>query len=325
MNEVDTPAVEVAEPETVEAPEAAPAPEVVAEVETEPTAEVVAEPQTSVDPNKLSALLDELGEIPDKPSEALLENIDERSIKNLPASVKGLFKHLVAAERHRVTQREAELEKRAAEIEKRFDEIKEQNRTVIRNRAQLNKVLLDPKFQEYLKAAEMPEEEMKDPLSPEGLEQRIKKEVAQRMKEFQQPITDSARKAQQLARYQDFVAENPEMLDTAFKTEVRDLMKIRRDSGTPVTLEDAHALVKGRRIQAEQEKNKVRDRLKRNESNRNISRTTVSSVKDSGDPVPKWVTEKGYNGVRGQSARIQYLRDNPAALKKLRAQQKLRR
>ena len=115
MNEVDTPAVEVAEPETVEAPEAAPAPEVVAEVETEPTAEVVAEPQTSVDPNKLSALLDELGEIPDKPSEALLENIDERSIKNLPASVKGLFKHLVAAERHRVTQREAELEKRAAE------------------------------------------------------------------------------------------------------------------------------------------------------------------------------------------------------------------
>mgnify|MGYP003675087095 CR=1 FL=1 len=60
----------------------------------------------------------------------------------------------------------------------------------------------------------MPEEEMKDPLSPEGLEQRIKKEVAQRMKEFQQPITDSARKAQQLSRYQDFVAEHPEMQDS---------------------------------------------------------------------------------------------------------------
>ena len=270
----------------------------------------------------MASLLDELGEIPDKPNEALLENIDERSIKNLPASVKGLFKHLVAADRHRVQQREVELEKRATDLEKRFDEIKEQNRTVIRNRAQLNKVLLDPKFQEYLKAADMPEEEMKDPLSPEGLEQRIKKEVAQRMKEFQQPITDSARKAQQLSRYQDFVAEHPEMQDSKFKTDVRDLMQSRRDRGTPVSLEDAHALVQGKRLAASQEKNTARDRLKRNESNRNISRSTVSSVKDSGDPVPKWVVEKGYNGVRGQSARIQYLRDNPAALKKLRAQQK---
>ena len=98
MNEVDTsPAIEAAEPQTVET---APAPEV-AEAQTEPTTlEAVAETPQQIDSNRLASLLDELGEIPDKPNEALLENIDERSIKNLPASVKGLFKHLVAADRH---------------------------------------------------------------------------------------------------------------------------------------------------------------------------------------------------------------------------------
>ena len=51
----------------------------------------------------------------------------------------------------------------------------------------------------------------------------------------------------------------------------------------------------------------------------------MSSSNDNQDPVPKWVTEKGYQGVRGSQARILYLRDNPAALQKLRAQQKSRR
>ena len=328
MNEtVETPAAEtaVAEPQVeqqVEQVEATPEP---APEAAEPQVETPQEASTTTEPSRLDDLLDALGDIPDEPSAALLENLDESTIKNLPASMKGLFKHMVAAERKRVRELEEKINTRSSDLDKKFEELKEQNRVVIRNRAQLNEVLMDPKFQEYLQQADVPEEEMADPYSKEGIEQRIKKGVAEAMREFQKPIAESATRAQQMAKYQDFVAANPMMQDRAFKTEVRDLMQQRRDSGTPVSLEDAYALVERDRMLAEQQKQTAKERLKRSQSARQVSRSTVSSSNDNQDPVPKWVTEKGYQGVRGSQARILYLRDNPAALQKLRAQQKSRR
>ena len=173
----------------------------------QPTTEEV----QKVSPERLESLLDALGEIPETPSEALLETLDAKSVENLPDSMKGLFKHMVAAERQRVKQMQEKLSSRNEELEKKFEELKEQNRVVIRNRAQLNEVLMDPKFQEYLKHADVPEEELKDPFSQEGIEQRIKKGVAEAMREFQRPIHESATRAQQMARYQDFVATHPLM------------------------------------------------------------------------------------------------------------------
>ena len=331
---VETPAAETAVAETpIETPavetavaEETPAVETAVAVET-PVVETTEAPvaEASSSPSKLDGLLDAFGDFPDEPSEALLETLDEKTIRNLPDSMKGLFKHMVAAERRRVRELEEKINSRNEQLDKKYEELKEQNRVVIRNRAQLNQVLLDPKFQEYLKAADTPEEDMKDPLSPEGIEQRIKKGVAEAMRSFQQPIQESATRARQMARYQDFVAEHPQMEDKGFKTQVRDLMQTRRDSGTAISLEDAYALVERDRMLKEREKQTAKDRLKRSESARQVARSTVSSSNDSGDPVPKWVTERGYNGVRGASARIMYLRDNPSALKKLRAQQKSRR
>lgn len=319
MNEttVETPTPEVAEtPIEIETP-------VIETAET--PVDPVAEAEQPTDPSRLESLLDALGEIPEHPSEALLESLDARSIENLPSAMKGLFKHLVAAERQRVKQQEEKMSTRNSELDKKFEELKDQNRVVIRNRAQLNQVLTDPKFQEYLKIADMPEEELADPYSEEGIQQRIKKGVAEAMREFQKPIHESATRAQQMAKYQDFVAVHPLMQEKVFKVEVRDLMQERRDAGTAVSLEDAYALVERNRMISEQEKQTARDRLKRSKSARQVSRSTVSSSNDTGDPVPSWVMERGYNGVRGHSARIQYLRDNPAALQKLRAQQKSRR
>jgi len=325
MNEtVETPAVDtaVAEPQVEPQVQATPEP---APEAAEPQVETPQEASTTTEPSRLDDLLDALGEIPDEPSAALLENLDESTIKNLPASMKGLFKHMVAAERKRVRQLEEKMNTRSSDLDKKFEELKEQNRVVIRNRAQLNEVLMDPKFQEYLQQADVPEEQMADPYSKEGIEQRIKKGVAEAMREFQKPIAESATRAQQMAKYQDFVAANPMMQDRGFKTEVRDLMQQRRDGGTPVSLEDAYALVERDRMLAEQQKQTAKERLKRSQSARQVSRSTVSSSNDNQDPVPKWVTEKGYQGVRGSQARILYLRDNPAALQKLRAQQKSRR
>jgi hypothetical protein len=89
MNEtVETPAVEtaVAEPQVEPQVQATPEP---APEAAEPQVETPQEASTTTEPSSLDDLLDALGEIPDEPSAALLENLDESTIKNLPASMKG--------------------------------------------------------------------------------------------------------------------------------------------------------------------------------------------------------------------------------------------
>ena len=265
-----------------------------------------------------------LGEIHDEPNQQLLDSIDERSIEKLPDSMKGLMKHLIAQQRVEARKAEEAYAERQSALEKRRDEIEGQNKVLIRNRAQLNQVLLDPKFQEYLKMADTPDEDLPDPMSDEGIEARIKKGVAQAMRQFQEPIQQSARRAQQLSAYQDFVDANPKMQDAQFKSDVRQLMEQRKEAGNAVSLPDAYALVERNRLVAAQEKQTAKERLRRRESAQQVQRATVSSTQENNDPVPKWVTEKGYKGIRGNTARILYLRDNPKALQALRAQQKSR-
>ena len=298
------------------------------EVEASPMEETVeSSPEaapTSNTGSRFKSLMGALGDIPDEPNEQLLESIDERSIEKLPDSMKGLMKHLIAQQRVQAREAEEAHAERQSALEKRREEIEGQNKVLIRNRAQLNQVLLDPKFQEYLKMADTPDEDLPDPMSDEGIEARIKKGVAQAMRQFQEPIQQSARRAQQLSAYQDFVDANPKMQDAQFKSDARQLMEQRKESGSAVSLPDAYALVERTRLVAAQEKQTAKERLRRRESAQKVQRATVSSTQENNDPVPKWVTEKGYKGIRGNTARILYLRDNPKALQALRAQQKSR-
>jgi hypothetical protein len=144
------------------------------------------------------------------------------------------------------------------------------------------------------------------------------------MKEFQQPITAAAARAQQMAEYQKFVEANPQMENKEFKGQVRTLMEQRKEGGQPISLNDAYAHVDRQRlIQAEQGRIQ-KERAARAKSARQISKSTMSSNGQSKDAVPKWVSERGYKDRRGNSARILYLRDHPEALQKLRQQQKNR-
>ena len=159
MNEVtDTPVeVEASAPaaETVETP--APIETEAADIATEVEAPAV-EPQVSDDGrSRFSSLMDTLGEIPDEPNATLLESIDEKSIEQLPDSVKGMFKHLIAAQRAEQAKANEALQERESKLEERYKELAEQNKVLIRNRAQLNQVLMDPKFQDMIKEAETPD------------------------------------------------------------------------------------------------------------------------------------------------------------------------
>ena len=323
MSEVEnigeaTPVTETETPEPVVEMEAAPEPEPVAEPE--PAAEP--EPEPEIDTKGYDAAIKSLGEIPKEPNQMLMDSIDDQSIEKLPDSAKGLLKHLIAKQNQEFEQRLSKFDTYKEELANREKEIQEQARRMIRNRAEMNRVLLDPKFQEYMKQADIPEEEMEDPFTQKGIDQRIAKGVSDAMRQFQQPFQEAAQRSQQIAQYQAFVDTHPQMKDTTFKKEVRELMDARRPQGNPLALEDAYAMIDRSRLIKAKEAQVAKEMQARAKSNRKISRATMSNSVTPDEPIPKWVKSKGYNGRRGQQAVIHYLRDNPKALEALRAQQK---
>jgi hypothetical protein len=310
--------------------EAAPVQETVQEpasiperVEAQPVAEAAPAPLT-----KYERIMRSLGDIPEEANETLIESIDEKTIEKLPASAKGVLRHLIAQQnaQHRKMQEEREqaFTERQSKIEEFEQRVQTDAKNLIRNRAELNKMLLDPKFQKLMQQANLPEEQMADAFTPEGIQQRIEKGVAQAMKQFQEPITEAAQRSQQMAQYQNFLESHPKMSDASFKREVRTLMETRQSAGQPIPLEDAYNNVDRSRMLQEHEKRLSSERQARARSAQKVSRSTVSSSGESQEPVPNWVTERGYKGHRGQTARIHYLRDNPKALEALRAQQRNR-
>lgn len=321
---------DVAAPVQTEAPaaEAQPEPQETQpeEAETEVESggvEVAAPAEVPSQSDKIRKLLRKL-DVPDDPNEQLMETIDEESLDRLPANVRGLLRHLAAAQRQQLNEEQEKFKVRASELDRKEAELRTKARDLIRNRAQLNRVLLDPKLQELIKNSDVPEDQLADPYSEEGIQQRIQRGVAQAMKAFQAPITDAAQRAQQMAAYQDFVEAHPLMREKQFKSEVRSIMEERKSAGTQISLEDAYNLADRNRILREQQVSSEKERKARAASARRVQRSTQSSQPDVGDPVPNWVTEKGYDGARGQMARIKYLRDNPKALAKLREQQRRR-
>lgn len=329
MNEVEN--VEATQP--APAPEAAPAPEPeaapaaesvdVQEAQSPPEAEAAPAPEAGTD--KFNTLMKTLGDVPDAPNAQLIEGLDEKALESLPASAKGMLKHLMAQQKVEHQKQIEALQKQNESLSQREQRIQAESRKLIQNRAELNRVLLDPKFQAFLKQANMPEEKMADPFTKEGMEQRIQKSVAQAMQEFQKPITEAAEKARQMNAYTEFVEQNPRMKERAFKRDVLSLMEKREKEDRPISINDAYQMIELEKLKQAEEARKNKEMKARAKSNRKINRATMSSSADTGDPVPKWVTEKGYNGARGHSARIMYLRDNPKALAKLREQQKSRR
>ena len=138
------------------------------------------------------AFIAQLGEIPEEPNEQLMESIDEKTIERMPASVKGVLKHLIAKQNLEYKARVDAFESQKAQMTERENKIRDEAKNLIRSRAQLNRVLLDPKFQEFMKTADVPDEELEDPFSEKGMEQRIQKGVANAFKEFHDPIRQAA-------------------------------------------------------------------------------------------------------------------------------------
>jgi hypothetical protein len=78
-----------------------------------------------------------------------------------------------------------------------------------------------------------------------------------------------------------------------------------------MALKDAHDLIEHQNMVKEAQVKRQKERARRAESARKISRTSVSSDPDNGSLIPDWVSKKGYKGRRGAAATYLFLKDNP--------------
>lgn len=277
----------------------------------EPTVETL--PESSDD--RMSFIMDGLGEMPDEPNSKLIESLTAKDIASLPDSVKGILKHSLALSRQEFSKKSEVFTQREQELASREAELKKANDEMIRNRAKLNEMFLDERFQKHLDKAEIPDEELADINTPEGLQQRIEREAAKANKAIHEPIIQAARQAKMQSDYQEFCSTHPKMNDDSFKGEMLGLMKERKEAGKAIGWDDAYALTEAKRYQAAQEAKAAKERRERAISNAQIQQRTTSSKSSSNEIIPNWVSD-GYDGYKGDEAVNRWLRDNPDAVKK---------
>jgi len=118
---------------------------------------------------------------------------------------------------------------------KKTQEIAEERRQM---QAQME-ALAKTGFSEKLKETAERQTEL-DPYDPKSFELRIQEEVARRMREMVQPLEEQYKLDQIKMRYEKFKAENPDLMEPAIKTGVKQLL----DENPALDLPTAYKLVK---------------------------------------------------------------------------------
>ena len=267
--------------------------------------------QPGGDGSRFDRLADALGNLPDDPNDRLLDGIDEKTIDKLPVEAKVMMRHMLA-DRLREMERNKKAQEAALQSYKQKEQkLHDEARQVIESRAKMAEVFRNKELQELLKNKDVQEKDLPDPFTPEGIQARIDRATAQGLQRFIDPITKSAKQAQAEAKYNEFVSGHPNMMDKNFKGQVVSLIRQRKEAGVPMALKDAHDLIEHQNMVREAQAKRNKERVRRAESARKISRTSVSSDPDNGSVIPDWVAKKGYKGRRGAAATYLFLKDNP--------------
>ncbi len=251
-----------------------------------------------------------LGGVRDTELPGYVKSLTPSHIDELPTTAKQIIRDALLAKqraeaRAQVTAKDAE-----GRIAQQRAQVEEQERAFARRQAAFAALVDSPEVRRLL---EQQEGELPDPYTPEGIEARIKRETARTVQTFFEPIQREAELRAKEAAYMDFVADHPEMKDTAFKAEVNALLVERRGSGVAITTPDAYEIIKGRRVAAEAQLKRNRELAARRASAEKVGRSSAGSSPSS-DPIPQAVLK------RGAAAVAEFLENNPSAMAAARRQ-----
>lgn len=304
--------VDSIEPEPIEAVEAAPVDTVdatAASADAEPASEPASEPVSSdnFEPVSFDPLTSELPEVEEMEHDGFYDDLNPEHIKDLPPVARRMLHNFrVAYEKNNAKLQEV-IASKEAESAQRQQKLEQMERDFARRQAEFYALIDDPKVRETLS---VPEEELPDPLSPEGIQARIDRGVAQGMSRVLEPLHQAADRKIKQSAYLDFVDKHPEMRDPTFKNEVLKLVRGRQEAGQAIDTQDAYQLVKAQQVLAERQARQAQEQRARANAARRVSRTSASGSPGI-EGVPADVKRKGANAIR------LWLENNPEAARKI--------
>lgn len=269
--------------------------------------EVAVDSSENFEPVSFDPLTSELPEIEEMEQDGFYEDLTPDHIKDLPPVARRMLHNFrVAYEKNNAKLEEAITAKEKQSSERQH-KLEQMERDFARRQAEFYALVDDPTVKETLKISE---EDLPDPLSPEGIQARIDRGIAQGMQRVLNPLHDAANKRMKESAYLDFIDQHPDMRNPTFKTEVINLVRARREGGDNMTTQDAYQLVKAQQVLAKQQARQAQEQRARAGAARRVSRTSASGSPGN-EGVPTDVTRKGANAIR------LWLENNPEAARKI--------
>lgn len=267
------------------------------------TEEPPAEPPTDrPDWGILDTELGELDDVEELKLDEYYKDIKPEHIKEMPVVAKQIVHNIRRHHLMELAEIGKEVEGLKTELDAGWDDLKRRETEFAQRQAEFAAVLDSPEVQKHMKG---PEGELPDAYTEEGLQARIDKGVTDRIKGIFDPFRQEAETLRRQSSYRDFVESHPEMREPSFQGRVSTLVKERRDTGRPITTQDAYRLVKLEDLETEQQQIMAQQRTARAESARHVARTTTS-----GTPATTEIPKE----IRKDAVKVyEFLQQNPEA------------
>lgn len=304
---------ETAPPATPEPPAATPTPaEEAAPAEPADTPEPLpaVEPEEPETPS-FDILDTELGEIDDIEElkvDSFYKDITAEHIRELPVHAKQIVHNIRKAHHIELAKMADVVEKVRQDCDKLEEDLARRETEFSTRQAEFAALIEDPKVQEKLapKDGELP-----DAFTEEGIQERINRGIADGLRNVFEPFQQQSATLRRQASLREFIETNPEMSDPAFRKQVADLVIERKNTGNPISTQDAFQLTKLQALERQQQERAAQERQARAQSARHVARTTSTGAPGSTD-IPPDVKKDPYK-------LYQWLKDHPEEMRRIEA------
>ncbi len=279
------------------------------EIDDQPSMDVQADEQPEPSPNVVDAaqfdpLIHEIDDDELK-TDGFYDGITEHDIKELPTVARRMLHNFRVAYKMKQGELDRSHQDRLSEYKKREQQIEHLERDFARRQAEWASLIEDPNIQQALN---VPDEELPDIMSEDGINAHINRRVAEAVSSVFQPMQEASSQRRQEAAFFDFLESHPEMKDPAFKKEVATLVTERKNTDAPLSTQDAYEVVRARKIMADQRARTEKERRARAEAARRVQRSSMSGSPDAMQ-IPPDVKKQGAASIAA------WLQSNPEAAK----------
>ena len=281
------------------------------EIDDQPSMDVQADEQPEpshevVDAAQFDPLIHEIDDDELK-TDGFYDGITEHDIKELPTVARRMLHNFRVAYKMKQGELDRSHQDRLSEYKKREQQIEHLERDFARRQAEWASLIEDPNIRQALN---VPDEELPDIMSEDGINAHINRRVAEAVSGVFQPMQEASSQRRQEAAFFDFLESHPEMKDPAFKKEVATLVTERKNTDAPLSTQDAYEVVKARKIMADQRAPTEKERRARAEAARRVQRSSMSGSPDAMQ-IPPDVKKQGAASIAA------WLKSNPEAAKAL--------